>query len=313
MVRISAQLIEADSGREAWAQRYDRSLEDIFAIQDDITEKIVTELDVRLLEGEQARRWRRATHSREAYELWAQGWYLQRGPTREGTAKAKELAEKALEIDPNYTLAMVELGWANCDQGDAGWSDDATHSYNEALAWGKKAVDIDPSMAEAHVLLANVLLTLERHREGVAEAEKALSVSPNNAGVLLLAAWVLAPNGRADEAVELAKRGMRLDPFPRAQDYGALGDSFLFAKRVDEALPVHRQCVEQTPDFIWCQLGLTVDYVLVGKESQAKAQVKEALRINPGITAANNTYVRSIGDAVQRQDVVAALRQAGLK
>jgi adenylate cyclase len=312
-VRINAQLIEAETGRQVWAQRYDRSLDDIFAIQDDITEKIVTELDVKLIAGEQARGWRRATRSREAYELWAQGWYLQGNPTREGTAKAKELAEKALEIDPKYTLAMVELGWANCDQGDAGWSDDATKSYREALAWGQKAIAIDDSLGEAHVLVANVLLTLEKHREALAEAEKALAVSPNNAGVLLLGAWVLAPNGRADEAVVLAQRALLLDPFPRSQDYGALGDSLLFARRVEDAIPVHRQCVEQTPDFIWCRLGLTVDYVLVGATDQAVAQAKEALRINPKITAADNTYVRSIGDAAQRADIVAALRRAGLK
>jgi adenylate cyclase len=312
-VRINAQLIEAETGRHVWAQRYDRSRADIFAIQDDLTDKIATELNVKLIAGEQLRNWRRSTRSREAYELWLQGWMLSTSTTREEVARGKELAEKALEIDPQFTMAMVQIGWANFTAGDAGWSDDATESYRKALAWGRKAIALDDSLGEAHALVANVLLTLEQHREALAEAEKALAVSPNDANVIVLSAWVLAYSGRADEAVVLMQRAMRLDPYPPPWYYGGLGDSLLFAKRVEEAMPAHRQCVELSPDFIWCQLGLTVDYVLVGKTDQAAAQAKEALRINPKITAADNTYVRSIPDPAQRADIVAALRRAGLK
>jgi tetratricopeptide (TPR) repeat protein len=106
---------------------------------------------------------------------------------------------------------------------------------------------------------------------------------------------------------------MRLDPYPPPFFYGGLGDSLLFARRVEEAIPVHRQCVELIPDFVWCRLGLTVDYALVGKTDQAAAQAKEALRINPKITAADHAYVREIADPAQRAEIVAALRRAGLK
>ena len=157
------------------------------------------------------------------------------------------------------------------------------------------------------------LRSLEQHREALAEAEKALAASPNDANVLALGAYVLAPSGRANEAYVLMQRAFRLDPFPPPRYYGALGDSLLFAKRIEEAIPAHRQCVELTPDFIWCRLGLTVDYALVEKIDQAAAQAKEALRINPKITAADNTYVRSIADPAQRASTVAALRRAGLK
>jgi tetratricopeptide (TPR) repeat protein len=191
--------------------------------------------------------------------------------------------------------------------------DDATESYKQALAWGRKAIALDDSLGDAHAMVANVLLTLGQHREAVAEADKALAVSPNDADVIAYSAYVLALSGRADEAYVLMQRAMRLDPRPPSSYYGALGDSLLFAKRVEEAIPAHRQCVELTPDFIWCQLGLTVDYALLGKADQALAQAKEALRINPKITAADNTYVRSIADPAQRASTVAALRRAGLK
>jgi adenylate cyclase len=312
-VRINAQLIEAETGRHLWAERYDRSGADIFAIQDDITDKILTELGVKLLAGEQVRSWRRSTRSRVAYELWAQGWSLQARHTREAVAKAKELAEKALEIDPKFTMAMVLIGWAHNSAGDTGWSNDATESYRQALAWGRKAIALDDSLGEAHAMVANVLLTLEQHRESLAAAEKALAVSPNDANVLALSAYVLAFSLRADEAVVLMQRAMRLNPFPPPWFYGALGDSLLFAGRVDEAMLAHRQSVQLIPDFIWCQLGLTVDYALLGKTDQAMGQAKEALKINPKISAADNIYVRSIADPMQRAKMVAAFRRAGLK
>jgi adenylate cyclase len=312
-VRINAQLIEAETGRHVWAQRYDRRRADIFAIQDDITDKIVTELDVKLVAGEHFRSWRRSTRSLEAYELWLQGGHLQTSNTREGVTRGKELAEKALEIDPKFTMAMVSIGWANYTAGDAGWTDNATESYRQALAWGRKAIALDDSLGEAHAMVANTLLSLEQHREALAEAEKALAVSPNDANVIVLGAWVLAFNGRADEAVVLVQRAIRLDPLPPPWYYGGLGDSLLFAKRVEEAMPAHRRCVELIPDFIWCQLGLTVDFALVGNTDQAAAQAKEALRINPKITAIDNTYVHSIPDPTQRAEIVAALRRAGLK
>jgi len=312
-VRINAQLIEAETGRQLWAERYDRSHADIFAIQDDITDKILTELRVKLLAGEQVRSWRRSTRSREAYELWAQGASLQGTHTREGVARARELAEKALEIDPKFAMAMVLIGWTHNSAGDTGWSNDATECYRQALAWGRKAIALDDSLGDAHAMVANVLLTLEQHGEALAEAEKALVVSPNDANVLALSACVLTNSGRAHEAVVLMQRAMRLNPFPPPWYYAGLGDSLLFAGRVEDAMLAHRQGVQLTPDFMWCQLGLTVAYVLLGKTDQAIAQAKEAITINPKITAADNIYVRSIADPMQRAKVVAAFRQAGLK
>jgi len=155
-------------------------------------------------------------------------------------------------------------------------------------------------------------LSLEQHSEAVAEAEKALAVSPNDANVLALGAYVLSPTGRANEAYVLMQRAFRLDPFPPPWYYGALGDSLLFSNQVERAIPAHKQCTELTPDFIWCRLGLSADYALLEMKEEARMQAKEALRINPKITAADNTYVRSIEPA-QREHIITALRRADLK
>ena len=313
-VRINVQLIDAETGLDRWAARYDRKLlADVFTVQDDITDNILTELGEQFW-GKQLRKWRQSTGSREAYELWLKAWMLQTKETREAYAESKELAQKALKIDPKFAMPMVTIGWADIAEGDNGWSDGANKSYEEAVGWGRKAITLDGSVGEAHAMVANALLTLERHQEARDEIDKALAVSsPNEAHVLAYSAWALATVGRADRAIGLMQSAMRLDPFPPPWYHGALGDSFLFAGRFQDAMPEHRKCVELTPDLIWCQLGLSVDHVLAGNTDQAAVQAKEAVRINPKITAADNTYVRSIADPAQRAEIIAALRRAGLK
>ena len=311
-LRVNAQLVETYTGQHVWAERYDRKLADVFEIQDDITDHIVTELDVKLRAGEQARTWRKGTRNREAYDLFLRaGAHLSKN-TREGVAAAQALLEKALDVDPNFAQAMVWLSITHYNEGDAGWSPDSRQSYLKAVTLARRAIAIDPTLGEAYASLANTLLTLERHAEAVGAAEKALSLSPNDANVVALSGWILALNGRAEEAVSLVERALRLAPVPLSWYFGGLGDSLLFAKRVDEAIAAHRKCVERDPDFIWCRLGLTVGYVESGKLDLAAAQAKEAGRINPSITAEDNTYVRSIGIAEDRAWIVKALRRAGL-
>ena len=120
-------------------------------------------------------------------------------------------------------------------------------------------------------------------------------------------------NGRAEEAASLVQRALRRNPFPPDWYFNALGASLLFSHRVEEALSAYRKCVDRLPDLLPGQLGLTVAYVVAGKPEQATAQVRQALRINPKITAEDNSWVRGIGGLEERASAIEALRQAGLK
>lgn len=311
-VRITVQLIDAKTGTGKWSERYDGSADDIFAIQDRLTDDICTELGVKSW-GPQFRWWRRLTNSREAYVLWTQAKMEQAKETREAYDESVRLAEKALQIDPKFPMPMVVMGWAYIARGDNGWASDGMQSYAKAVDWGHKAIRLNDDVGEAHAMVANALLAMEKHGEAVAEARKALAVSPNDAQSIAYSAWALATSGHAPEAVDSMQRAMRLDPIPPSWYYGALGDSFLFSQRLQEALPAHRKCVELTHDLIWCQLGLAVDEVLAGDVSGAAVHAREALKINPSITATDNTYVRSIADPTQRKRIIEALYRAGLK
>jgi adenylate cyclase len=311
-LRVNAQLVEAASARHLWAERYDRKLDDLFEIQDDIVQKIVTELDVKLRAGEQARVWRKSTGNREAYDLLMRGVAFSEKYTQENAARARELFQQALDLDPKFAVALVKLGWVYCNEGDAGWNRDPKESYVKAVELGRKAIAIDPSLGQAYALIANSLSSLEKHAEALDAAEKAVALSPNEADVLVLAGWVFALNGRAQVAVSLVERAIRLNPVTPYWYFGALGDSLLFANRVDEALPAQRKCVESAPEFVWCDLGLTVTYAEARKMQEATDQVTVILRIDPKITAEDNVYVRSLSTPKDRARAASALRRAGL-
>ena len=165
------------------------------------------------------------------------GWALSETYTREDFARARVLYQQALDLDPNFSMALIQLGWVEYLEGDAGWSRDSKESYRKAVEYGQRAAAIDPSLGQAYALIAVNLLTLEKHAEALDAAKQALSLSPNEANVLVLAGWVLALTGQATEAVTLVERAIRLNPFTPNWYFGALGDSLLFANRVEEAVP----------------------------------------------------------------------------
>ena len=285
----------------------------MFEIQDDITQQIVTELDVKLIQGEQARVWRKTTRNRQAYDFFLKGMEHHYRFTQEGFARAQALHQQALDLDPKFTIAMVWLGWTHIVQGDSGWSADSKESYGKALALARRAIAVDPALGDAYAMMSIVFGSLGEYANSIKVAEQALSVSPNQAGVLALSAFAFAPVGRAEEAISLAERAIRLNPFPPGWYFGALGDSLLYARRVEDAVIALRKCVEQLPNLIYCQLGLTIAYIELGELEQATTQAEQALSIDPNITAENNVYMWSAGLPEDRIRIVQALRQAGLK
>jgi adenylate cyclase len=312
-LRVNAQLIEAQAGRHLWAERYDRTLADVFDIQDDLAQRIVTELDVKLLKGEQGRTWRKATRNPQAYDLFLTGLHHYNRFNREDMAISQGFFQQSLELHPKFTMGLVYLGWTHAIQGRSGWSLDPEDSYLQALALGRKAAETDPSLADAANLLSGALLWQGKHAEAVAEADKALALNPNQADILAWSAFPLAVNGRAEEAASLVQRALRRNPFPPDWYFNPLGASMLFSHRLEEALSAYRKCADRLPDLLPGQLGLTVAYVALGNLERATAQAREAMRINPKITAEDNSWVRGIGGREERAGVIDALRRAGLR
>ncbi len=214
-LRITAQLVHAETREHVWAESYDRPAADIFAVQDEIVDKIVAALDVQLVEGQQARTWRQSTTNPKAYDLFLRARELSLLIRREETYRSIELIDQALKLDPNFAMGYVWQGW---NYVFLAWSEppeSAAKSWEEAIANAERAIAIDPRLDAAHALLGTVYVEYKGDSEaGIRELELAAELNPNNTTTHALLALYLPYVGRAQEASEHIQKAWRLSPFP---------------------------------------------------------------------------------------------------
>jgi adenylate cyclase len=311
-VRINVQLTNARDGTHVWAERYDRDETDIFKIQDEIALQVVTELDVQLVAGQQARLWRRGNKNPEAYNLYLKGRSFTDQFTRQSVSLARDYYLRALALDPDLSMAVVWLAWTFVQEVDAGWTDDPQRSLDQLKDVVLPALRKTPVEPELHQVAGEYYMRLRQFDRALAQYEAALRSGINNAESLLLVAWNLAFLGRAEQAVELARQALRTNPYPPDWHYGGLAAALAMSGRLAEAISVYHKCADRVPDLIWCQAGLAEAYSLTGQFEKARLHGRELLRVNPKITAQANEYVLQIPDAARRAVAIDSLRKAGL-
>ncbi|MGB5185514.1 MAG: tetratricopeptide repeat protein, partial [Acidimicrobiia bacterium] len=222
-IRITAQLIDAVTGHHLWAKQYDRNLDDIFAVQDEITKSIITAMQVKLTVGEQARSAARGTNNLEAYLKYLQAnEYIQQGNI-ESYALARQLAEDAIALDPEYAAAYGVLSQLHIADYWLDPSKSQEKSLNEAIKSAQKAIDLDASFAEAHSILGWVLSHKEQNDKALVEAQKAVSLSRNSAESHFRLAKVYYFSNRFEEAIQEYKIAIRLNPIPPSIYFWSLG------------------------------------------------------------------------------------------
>jgi adenylate cyclase len=308
-LRITAQLVDATTGNHIWSERYDRKLEDLFALQDDITKKIITALQVKLTEGEQARTFARGTDNLDAYLKCLQAyWYVHR-INPESNALAKQLAEEATALDPEYAVAYKELGRAHMGDFWLGTSKSPKESIGKAIGLMKKAIALDDTYAEAHALLGYLYSITKRYDMGIAEAEKAVALNPNSADAHMRLGKTLSFAGRWEESIPQYKKALRLNPIPPNLYLYSLGISYAMTDQYDEAITWCEKAVHQEPDSLWARIMMTVVYSMSGRDDDARVQAAEVLRIQPKYTVKKGIYKRK----EDTDRFVTAINRAGLK
>jgi adenylate cyclase len=282
-VRISAQLIDATTDHHLWAERYDRPLTDIFAVQDEITQQIAAALRMEVLEAEIERVRRIPTENLHAYDFLLRGREYWSRFTKEANTQARQMYEKALAFDPQYAEAYTAMGWIDFLEWALQWSDDP-QSLERAAELAQKAVTLDDSLPGAHLLLAYVSLWKNRQHElAIAEGKKALALDPNNAEGYATLANILTFAGRPEEAIALLERGMRLNP--RAPNFFfylfELGHAYHWLGQYEQAIALQQRVLLLNPNQFVAHLELAEIYNELGREEEARAEVAEALKRNP--------------------------------
>jgi len=215
-VRITAQLVDATMGNHLWSERYDRPLQDIFALQDEIVQQIVTNLRIEVLQAERERVRRIPTENLTAYDLFLRGLEallrVWNETKKEANAQARQMFEQAIELDPQYAGAYALLSLTYWFDWFSRWSPNPTQSLERALELAQKAVALDDSLFLPHHVLSQVYLWAKRHDQAAAEAERAIALDLNNAEGYHTLGGILHFAGRREEAIRLIKKAMRLNP-----------------------------------------------------------------------------------------------------
>jgi adenylate cyclase len=308
-IRVTAQLIDALTGNHLWAKRYDRNLDDIFAVQDEITKNIIMAMQVKLTEGEQARATAKGTNNLEAYLKCLQANEYVHRVNPESNALGKQLAEEAVALDPEYAWAYYNLGRAH--QLDV-WlrvSKSPKQSIGKAIGFMKKAIALDDTLAEAHGRLGFIYSMIGQYDKAVAQGEKAVAVNPNSAMAHVMLGKTLSFAGRWEESIPPYKKAIRLNPIPPSMYLYSLGLSYAFTGQYEEAITWCEKAVHQAPDALYARIMMTVVYSWSGQDEKARDEAAEVLRIQPKYTIKKSRYKRK----TDRERFNGALRKAGLK
>jgi len=283
-VRITAQLVDGTTGQHLWADRYDRELKDIFAIQDEITMNIMMALQVKLTGGDQARLQSKYTSNLEAYVKYLQANEYFNKFSKEGNILARQQFQEAIALDSGFAPAYAGLAGVYLQDAWIGWSENPEQTGALAMQYAQKCIALDKSLPLAHAVLGLIHLVLRQWDKAIEESEIAVSLSPNSADSVVILAITYKTVGRIEEALSLLKKATRLNPMTPNWYLHELGTCYRLMGRYEEAIAVLKKVLNRSPDYLLSRLNLIATYVMSGKEESARIEAVELLKQSPNFS-----------------------------
>ena len=312
-VRITVQLINALTGHHLWAERYDRNLGDIFALQDEIAIKILTALRVKLTEGEQARLYDKGTTNLDSFMKVLEGNSYFYNFNKDENTLARQIFDEACVLDVENSGAYAMLGWTHLMDVWYGWSASPTESMELASQFARKALTLDDTRDYAHFLLGSIYLMARQHEKAITEMERAVALNPNGADAHTHLAGALIFSGRPEEAIELLRKAIRLNPIPPNWYFTFLAHAYRLMGQYEDAIKTLQKVLNCNPNDFNAQVGLAASYSMAGREDESRAVADEILRINPRFTLEHFGKITPYKDPANIERAIDALRKAGLK
>ena len=310
-IRVTAQSIDAKDGTHLWAERYDRAIDDIFAVQDEITLVLATEMQVKLTDGEQARLHYTTTHNVEAWTYWVQGLAsFRQAVTKENNASALLCWKKALTLDPASAALNAMLGFIHCLDARFGWWDDRETAIIKARAYADRALQLDPNNADGHIALGLLWWLRGQYDEAVFNARKAVQLAPGSADVAERASFILTPSGSPEEGLVLIQKASTLSPNHPPVYLGILGNAYRLSGQIDEAIAAFEAYNARSPGF--GLVDLVIAYLENGQADKAQDAAKRLLSARRDFTIAAWLKTQFRRDTARLEADVAALCAAGL-
>jgi adenylate cyclase len=308
-IRVTVQLIDAEIDRHVWAERYDRQLEDIFAIQDEMTHAIVATLPGRVEAATHDRAKRKPTDNMAAYECVLAAKVLHHRSTREDNAEAQRLLDRAIALDPSYAHAHA---WRGCVLGQTwtnGWCAERDATLQQVGAEVEIALALDDNDSDVHRILAALSLTREDHDKAAYHQERALALNPNYDLVVVQQGELLTWLGRPEEGIDWIKKAMRLNPYHPERFWSHFGRACYCAEKYAEAAEAFSRITR--PDHTH-HAFLAATFAHMGNAATAAAHAAEVLKLQPNFSVAAYLATQHYKREVDRKRHEAGLLMAGL-
>ena len=310
-VRITAQLVDAIKGHHLWAENYDRKLDDVFSLQDEIAMKIMAEMQVELTVDELGRLSAIKTKNIKAYEKYLIGYEIHQRRTEADTLQARKLSQEAISLDPEYGAPYILLAKTYLDDVWYYKSKNAKESLDTAERLALKAIELSGQDAVAHQILGSVFYLRRQYDKAIVECKKAIDLSPNSAEANFYYGHALRWAGRFDEAILAFNKAIRLNPIKPLRYMNNLAWAYAFTGQHEKAIALWTEAIDRNPDYFFAHLGLAMTYQLSGKEDKAQKAASEVLRLKPNLTISKIKK----GPATKnfdRERMFDALRKAGI-
>lgn len=311
-VRITVSLIDATSNQVVWTERYDRVLDDAFAVQDEITEKIVTALDVKLASGEPAKVWRKTIKDSKAREYFYRGLHEFMKGNKEAMGIARENFERVVKLAPDSPLGPTYVAFSHWWDAFRGWSDSPSRSLDQAAEWAEKAMTMEDADGQAHTVMAHVHLLRREHDKALAVAEQAVSLRPQCVNASGHLANILYYCDRPGEAVEHVKRAIRNTPIYPPWFVDILAASYKEAGQLDDATASAKEALRLRPNDLDARLVLVDAYQSADRNARAHEIALEVLAIYPDFSLAKWSSTQPYIESSTLKRIVESLRKAGL-
>jgi adenylate cyclase len=309
-VRINAQLIDAATDRHLWAERYDKDLKDLFKLQNELVQTIVSKMAIRIDETERIRAIQKDTDSLQAYDYLLRGREYFYQYTREDNKRARLMFEKAIEIDSRYASAYAALAWSHLYDFYFGWSMFPNKSLERAYDLAKQALSFEETNARAHSALGSIYLRRTQYDLAIIELQRALELNPNDTLSQNQLGSVMLYSGQKNEAVHWLESALNLNPHLSLGGYMMLGQAYYLTGRYEDAITALKKGMAKNPEYVGHHIMLAAANAQAGHAKEAKHWAAEVFKLDPFFDI--DSYGSVFRNPKDREQIINGLRKAGL-
>ncbi|HLD14215.1 MAG TPA: winged helix-turn-helix domain-containing protein, partial [Burkholderiales bacterium] len=311
-LRINVQLVDAATGFQLWAERYDRDMKDVLDVQDDVTAKIVNALSVELTEAERQRGARRYTINVEAYDEFLRGQSLYVRSTPEDNLQARVLFQQAIDRDPGFARAYGAMALSYVDEFRFGWGKNPATALERAFELANKAVALDDQLPQAYRALSYAYLHKREFSRAIDTIQRAIVLDPNDADGRASLALSHIYNENYETAIRMLREVMQQNPHYPARYASALGHAYYFLGRHEDAVTTLRDAIERNANYLSPHIFYTAALIRLGRNDEAAWAATQVRSLSPNFSTENVSGMFPIKDPAKLRALTDDLKRAGL-